>query len=73
VTKAGMPANPNPTGKNWEDHHKSKPHQFDFRNHKNSHVYMAEQAQSGSVNAWIVGAVASGVTGLALVAYGMKK
>jgi hypothetical protein len=73
VTKAGMPANPNPTGKNWEDHHKSKPHQFDFRNHKNSHVYMAEQAQSGSVNAWIVGAVASGVTGLALLAYGMKK
>jgi hypothetical protein len=33
---------------------------------------MAESAPTSSVNGWIVGAVASGVTGLALLAYGSK-
>jgi hypothetical protein len=33
---------------------------------------MAESAQTSSVNGWIIGAVASGVTGLALVAYATK-
>ena len=33
---------------------------------------MAESAQTASVNGWIIGAVASGVTGLALVAYATK-
>jgi len=35
--------------------------------------FMAEQAQTASVNGWIIGAAASAVTGLALMAYGKKQ
>lgn len=34
---------------------------------------MAEDTQSSSPNAWIVSAAASGVTGLALIAYGARE
>lgn len=35
--------------------------------------YMAEESENKSVNAWIVGAVASAVTGLALLSYSQRK
>merc|ERR1719487_1404926 len=36
-------------------------------------TWMAEQAQTSSVNGWVVGAVGSAVTGLALLGYSMRK
>jgi len=38
-----------------------------------SHTWMAESAQTSSVNGWVVGAIGSAVTGLALLGYSMRK
>jgi len=34
---------------------------------------MAEQSESASVNGWVIGAVASAVTGLALLGFSSRK
>jgi len=67
VSTASKPLNSVPLVRN------SFPHQSWEKSFTSKNHFMAESTQAANVNAWIVGAAASAVTGVALLAYGMRQ